>query len=224
MAITDWPEAEKPREKLLKQGATALSDAELLAIFLRTGCVGKSAVDLARELLLKFNGLRPLLEADKRTFCRAKGLGDAKFTQLQAVLEMSRRHLQETLQKGTLFSSSKGVKDYLTSQLRHRHQEIFAVMFLDNKHQLITFEELFQGSINSAPVHPREVVKRALHYNAAALILAHNHPSGCAEPSQADRLITDELSNVLESLEIRVLDHLVIGDGDITSFAERGWL
>ena len=191
MTIKNWPKSERPREKLLRQGPAALSDAELLAIFLRTGCYGKSAVDVARDLLVQFNGLRCLLEADKKTFCRGRGLGDAKYTQLQAVLEMSRRHLSETLKKNTLLTRSESVKHYLTSRLRHRQQEVFAVLFLDGQHRLLACEELFFGTINSAHVHPREVVRRALHHNAAALILAHNHPSGVAEPSQCDRLITE---------------------------------
>lgn len=224
MAICDWPAAERPREKLLTRGPTALSDAELLAIFLRTGCAGKSAVDLARELLEEFGGLRSLLEADQSSFCRGQGLGAAKFTQLQAVLEMGRRHLSEALTRGTALTSPTLVRDYLTYQLRHRTQEVFAALFLDNQHRLLVYEELFHGTIDGASVYPREVVKRALSHNAAALILAHNHPSGVAEPSQADRRITERLREALALVEIRVLDHLVVGDGEIVSFAERGWL
>lgn len=224
MAITDWPVAERPREKLLAQGPQALSDAELLAIFLRTGVAGKSAVDLARELLSEFGGLRPLLEADRVSFCRALGLGAAKFSQLQAVLEMARRHLSESLARGNALTSPGLVRDYLASQLRHRQQEVFAALFLDSQHRLLAFEELFQGTIDGASVHPREVVKQALAHNAAALILAHNHPSGVAEPSQADRRITRRLQDALELVDIRVLDHMVVGDGQVLSFAERGLL
>lgn len=224
MAISDWPEAERPRERLLAQGAAALSDAELLAIFLRTGCAGKSAVDLARELLLRFGSLRALLEADQTSFCAAQGLGQAKFTQLQAVLEMARRHMGESLQRGEAFTSPVRVKQFVAAHLRHRQQEVFAVLWLDNQHRLIAFRELFQGTIDGASVYPREVVKQALAVNAAAVIFTHNHPSGVAEPSQADERITTRLSDALGLVDIRVLDHLVVGDGDVVSFAERGLL
>jgi DNA repair protein RadC len=222
MPISDWPAAERPREKLLQKGPDTLSDAELLAIFLRTGCRGKSAVDLSRELLHQFSGLRGLLEANRSTFCRAKGLGDAKYSQLQAVLEMSRRYLAETLVKGQSFNQAKTVKTYLQTQLRHQQKEVFSVLFMDNQHRLLAHETLFEGTINCAHVHPREVVKRALHHNAAAVILAHNHPSGIAEPSQSDRDITNELRKVLEVLDIRVVDHMIVGDNTVTSFAEMG--
>ncbi len=224
MAITDWPEAERPREKLIHHGADALSDAELLAIFLRTGVAGKSAVDLARELLLEYKGLRPLLEADQRRFCRSKGLGMAKFTQLQAVLEMAHRHLNEKLKRQGVLSSPDDTRRYLSSRLRDYSQEVFACLFLDSRHRIIRFEELFYGTIDGATVHPREVVKRALSYNAAALIFAHNHPSGVAEPSRADRQLTQRLVDALGLVDVRVLDHLVIGDGETLSFAERGFL
>jgi len=224
MAITDWPEAERPREKLLTFGPQALSDAELLAIFLRTGCAGKSAVDLARDLLNKFNGLRPLLEADKSTFCQAHGLGDAKYSQLQAVLEMSRRHLAQSLQRRELFAGANDVKKYLLAKLRHCQREVFGVLFLDSQHRLIKYEELFQGTINSAHVYPREVIKAVLKLNAAAVILAHNHPSGVARPSQADRDITNDISQILKALDVRVLDHMVVGDTEVCSLAEMGWI
>ncbi|MGH1485238.1 MAG: RadC family protein [Cellvibrionaceae bacterium] len=224
MAITDWPSAERPREKLLSQGPESLSDAELLAIFLRTGYAGKSAVALARDLLTQFNGLRPLLEADKGSFCKAKGLGNAKYTQLQAVLEIARRHLSETLRKGKAFNHAREVKQFLTSKLRHQQREVFAVLFLDNQHRLITYEELFQGTINCAHVYPREIIKRALDHNAAAVILAHNHPSGTTEPSESDKRVTVDIKQALSTLDIRVLDHMVIGDGGVSSFAERGWI
>jgi len=222
MAITDWPLSERPREKLLTQGCGTLSDAELLAIFLRTGCMGKSAVDLARDLLVQFNGLRPLLESDKQTFCLARGLGEAKYAQLQAVLEMGKRHLNETLKRGDSFTQAQDVKRFLMSQLRHQEREVFAVLFLDNQHALIEYEELFKGSINTAYVHPREIAKCALSYNAAAVILAHNHPSGVADPSESDRLITCDISKALNLLDIKVLDHMVVGDTEVTSFAELG--
>lgn len=224
MSIAQWPEAERPREKLLHRGPAALSDAELLAIFLRTGCAGKSAVDLARELLTEFGGLRPLLEASQEDFCRGLGLGSAKFAQLQAVLEMGRRHLSASLETGDSLTSPDLVRRYLVAQLRHLNHEVFAVLFLDNQHRLRAFEELFQGTIDGASVYPREVVKRALTHNAAAVILAHNHPSGVAEPSQADRRITTRLREALDLVAVRVLDHMVVGDGEVVSFAERGWL
>ncbi|ODS24137.1 hypothetical protein AB835_05240 [Candidatus Endobugula sertula] len=224
MAITDWPKAERPREKLLLKGADALSDAELLAIFLRTGCMGKSAVDLARDILQEFGGLRPLMEASQQHFCSIYGLGQAKYVQLQAVLEMARRHLESTLNKGDIFTNAHKVRHYLLSRLRHQTREVFAVLLLDNQHQLIAYKELFFGTVNVASVYPREVVKLALDKNATALILAHNHPSGSVEPSLADRHITDQLKKSLTLVDIRVLDHFVIGDGDVCSFAERGWM
>jgi len=224
MAIRDWPAAERPREKLLQSGAAALSDAELLAIFLRTGCAGKSAVDLARLLLTRFGGLRAILEADEEQFCAAHGLGPAKYTQLQAVLEMSRRHLAEFLTGGEVFESPEAVKRYLTQQLRHRQQEVFVALWLDNQHRLLRYQELFSGTIDGASVYPREVVKLALAENAAAVVFAHNHPSGVAEPSQADRAITERLQQALNLVDIRLLDHLIVGEGSVVSFAERGWL
>lgn len=224
MAITDWPAQERPREKMLQRGSDALSDAELLAIFLRTGVKGKSAVDLSRDLLSRFGSLRALLTADKDTFCQHPGLGEAKYAQLQATLEMSRRHLQETLQRGQILSSPMDSRDYLIARLRDYPHEVFACVFLDNRHRIIQFEEMFRGTINGASVHPREVVKKALILNAASIIFAHNHPSGVAEPSEADRQITRRLVDALELVDIRVLDHFVIGDGESVSFAERGLL
>ncbi|MEJ2633427.1 MAG: DNA repair protein RadC [Acidihalobacter sp.] len=223
MAIKDWPADERPREKLLQRGPAALSDAELLAIFLRTGVAGKSAVDLARELLDTFGGLRPLLEADLQAFSAGKGLGAAKYAQLQAVLEMGRRHLDARLRRGEALESPAQTVRYLSARLRHHPYEVFAVLFLDNRHRVITYEELFAGTIDGASVHPREVVRRALAHNAAALILAHNHPSGVAEPSAADAAITRRLKEALALIDVRVLDHIVIGD-DAVSLAERGML
>ncbi|MEH6387939.1 MULTISPECIES: DNA repair protein RadC [Pseudomonas] len=224
MAITDWPLAERPREKLLSQGAAALSDAELLAIFLRTGIPGRSAVDLARDLLSGFGSLRALLQADLKLFCGHPGLGPAKFVQLQAVMEMGRRHLYEEMQRGDALTSPGSVRRYLKSQLLGLPHEVFACLFLDNQHRVIAFEELFRGTLDSASVYPREVVKRALAHNAAALILTHNHPSGVSEPSQADLMLTRRLKESLALVDIRVLDHLVVGDGEPVSFAERGLL
>lgn len=224
MPITDWPDEERPREKLLQRGPAALSDAELLAIFLRTGIPGKTAVDMARELLLEYRGLRALLDANQTQFCRSKGLGVAKYAQLQASLEMARRHLGEKLKRGDLLTNPHDARTYLTIQLRDYCHEVFACLYLDNRHRIIRFEELFFGTINGASVHPREVVKRALHHNAAAVIFAHNHPSGVAEPSQADQLLTHRLTDALELVDVQVVDHIIIGDGEWLSFAERGLL
>lgn len=222
MAITDWPLEERPREKLLRHGPHALSDAELLAIFLRTGVKGMSAVDLARQLITDFGGLRPLLEANCKNFCRHKGLGEAKYVQLQATLELGQRHLLATLQRGDALTSPADTRRFLAARLRGYAHEVFAALFLDNRHRVIAFEELFTGTIDGASVYPREVVKRALHHNAAVLILAHNHPSGVAEPSRADESITRRLKEALALVDMRVLDHFIIGDGEITSLAELG--
>ncbi|MES9959312.1 MAG: DNA repair protein RadC [Sedimenticola sp.] len=224
MAISDWPEGERPREKLISHGAASLSDAELLAIFLRTGIKGKSAVDLARELLTEYRGLHALLGADHRRFCSSPGLGSAKFAQLQAVLEISRRYLREELERGDALTNPAQTRRYLESRLRHYPHEVFACLFLDNRHRIIEYEELFRGTIDGASVYPREVVKRALSHNAAALILAHNHPSGVAEPSAADHSITRQLKKALELVEIRVIDHIIVGNGASSSMAERGLL
>ncbi|GFO74596.1 DNA repair protein RadC [Bathymodiolus platifrons methanotrophic gill symbiont] len=224
MGIKDWPADERPREKLLIQGAGALTDAELLAIFLRTGLPGKSAVALAQDLLEGFGSLRALLQADCATFTEAKGLGNAKYAQLQAVLEMARRHTFEVLDRGSVLTSPEATRAYLSNQLRHYQHEVFACLFLDNQHHILKYEELFRGTIDGASVYPREVVKKALEHNAAAVIFAHNHPSGISGPSQADKLITDKLKQALSLMDIRVLDHFIIGDGLPYSFAEHGLL
>jgi DNA repair protein RadC len=223
-SIRSWPASERPREKLLARGPAALSDAELLAIFLRTGVNGKTAVDLARELLQAWGGLRPLLEAGREDFCSHHGLGAAKYAQLQAMLEIARRHLLEQLRRQDALENPEATRRYLASRLRHLGHEVFACLFLDNRHRVIAFEELFCGTIDGASVHPREVVKRSLYHNAAAVILAHNHPSGVAEPSRADIGLTRRLCDALELVDTRVLDHVVIGDGTAVSFAERGLL
>lgn len=222
MPITDWPDAERPREKLLQKGASVLSDAELLAIFLRTGIKGKTAVDLARELLVRFGSLRALLESDFESFSSSPGLGSAKYAQLQAVLEMARRHLKESLKREGALTSPDLTRRYLSSQLRGYAHEVFACLFLDNQHRVIGFEELFRGTIDGASVYPREVVKKALAFNAAAVIFAHNHPSGIAEPSEADKHITARLKQALSLIDIRVLDHFIVGEGEPYSFAEHG--
>lgn len=224
MGIKEWPTDERPREKLLQKGPAALTNAELLAIFLRTGTPGKSAVDLARELLISFGSLKDLLNADRERFCQGVGLGDAKYTQLQAVLEMARRHFAEQLQKGDALSSPAMTRAYLSAQLRGYTFEVFACLFLDNQNRVIQLEELFRGTIDSANVYPREVVRRALYHNAAAVIFAHNHPSGISEPSRSDQHITEKLKQALALLDIRVLDHFIIGDGEPYSFAEHGLL
>nr|WP_279611051.1 DNA repair protein RadC [Vibrio gelatinilyticus] len=213
-----------PREKLLHRGAESLSDAELLAIFLRTGTPGMNVIALADMLIKDFGSLRALFMASQAQFCQHKGLGVAKYVQLQAVLEMSSRYLSERLQRGDSLTSPMLTKHYLMTMLRDRHREAFYVLFLDSQHRVIQDEVLFEGTIDAASVYPREVVKRALHYNAAALILAHNHPSGIAEPSQADRRITRRLQEALNLVDMNVLDHFVVGDGEVVSFAERGWI
>ncbi|WP_225775785.1 RadC family protein [Pseudomonas sp. Marseille-Q5115] len=222
MAIRDWPVAERPREKLLSRGAQVLSDAELLAIFLRTGVKGFSAVDLARRLLDEMGGLRGLLQADLPTFSGHLGLGEAKYAQLQAVLEIARRHLAEQLKRDSALENSTAVRDYLKAMLRHEPHEVFACLYLDSRHRVLGFEALFQGSIDSASVYPRQVVKRALAHNAAALILCHNHPSGVSEPSQADRHLTRRIKEALAYIDVKVLDHFIIGEGEPLSMAELG--
>lgn len=215
---------ERPREKLLERGPAALSEAELLAIVIRTGRRGVSAVDLARSVLKEFRSLRALLSADANRFCQQAGLGKARYAELQAALELARRHYQEALETGPGINSPRATREFLIARLRDRPYEVFCCLHLDNRHRLIAFDELFRGTIDGASVHPREVVKQALARNAAAVILAHNHPSGVAEPSQADELITQRLKESLALVDIRLLDHLVVGDGSCISFAEKGLL
>lgn len=222
MAITDWPAGERPRERLLNEGAQALSDAELLAIFLRVGVRGKSAVDLARELMATFGSLNGLFGASRPACTRVKGLGDAKYAQLQAVLEMSRRALAEEMKRRDALSSPASVRDYLRLKLAGLGHEVFLAVFLDAQNRVLVAEELFRGSLTQTSVYPREVVKQALAHNAAGVILAHNHPSGVAEPSQADRWLTDQLKAALALVDVKVLDHFVVAGGHSLSFAERG--
>lgn len=224
MAITDWPTDERPREKLLARGAESLSDAELLAIFLRTGQQGMTAVDLARTQLAAGGGLRALLDAGPERMAKLPGMGTARRALLLAALELGRRYLAEPLERGLPLDNPDKAGQLLTARLRGLPYEVFACLFLDNKHRLIAFEQLFQGTIDAAAVYPREVVRRAMEHNAAAVILAHNHPSGVAEPSQSDHAITRRLVDALGLMEIRVLDHLVIGDGGWVSLASRGAL
>ncbi len=222
MKIQDWPLEERPREKLLRQGAAALSDAELLAIFIRTGVRGQTALDIARQLLHEAGGLQGLLGERGRQCLQRPGIGPAKSAQIQAALEMSRRTLEQQLRRQDVFTSAAATRHYLQNRLAGLGREVFACLFLDNRHRLLAFEELFQGSLTSSSVHPREVVRRALYHNAAAVIVAHNHPSGVAEPSQADVQITRQLVQALELVELRLLDHFIVGDGEALSMAERG--
>ncbi|QKK01193.1 MAG: DNA repair protein RadC [Pseudomonadota bacterium] len=222
MRIADWPMTERPRERLLEHGPAGLSDAELLAILLRTGCHGRSALDLARMLISRHNGLRGLLEAGCEQFCATPGLGPAKYAQIQAAIELARRHLRENLARGQPLTSPQATREYLRAALRDRPHEVFCALHLDTRHRAIAFDELFAGTIDSAHVHPRVVVEKALARRAAALIVAHNHPSGIAEPSQADLAITRRLRDALGLVDIRLLDHFIIGDGEVVSLAERG--
>jgi len=224
LTISDWPECERPREKLLAKGPATLSDAELLAIFLRTGIAGQSALDLSRRLLARFDGLRGLLDASREEICGMPGMGAAKYAQLIASRELTERYLVHEISRGEALLDPSATGRFLKSRLRHYAQEVFGCLYLDNQHRVIKFEELFQGTIDGASVYPREVVRKALHCNAAAIIFAHNHPSGLAEPSPADLRITERLKSALLLVDIRVLDHLIIGDGNVMSFADRGLL
>lgn len=211
-----------PREKLLRHGPEALADEELLAIFLRTGLPGVGVMDLSRQLLEAFSGLRGLMQAGKEDFLGQPGIGLSKYSQLVSALEMSKRYLRAGIERGEMISDPGITRQFLQIKLRPYAREVFACLFLDNQHRLISYEELFFGTIDGASVHPREVVKRGLELNAAAVIFAHNHPSGVAEPSQADRRITERLKSALGLLDIRVLDHLIVGDTEVSSFAEMG--
>lgn len=224
MAITDWPAGERPREKLLARGAGALSDAELVAILLRTGVKGKSAVDLAREVLTRFGSLSALCAADRKTFCAMHGLGEAKFVQLHAVMEMAQRALGEDLRQGAVLDSPGKVRDFLRLRLQQQPREVFVAVFLDPRHRVVAVEDLFVGSLMQTSVYPREVVKSALKHNAAAVIFAHNHPAGVAAPSHADELLTATLKRALALVEVNVLDHFVVGADSTISFLERGIL
>src|SRR5919204_5008884 len=223
MAIADWPENERPRERLLARGAGALSDAELVAVLLRTGVRGKSAVDLARDLLKKYEGVTQMLEAGAELES-VKGLGPAKRAQFAAAIELVRRSLREKLRQSAALTSPGAVRDYLRLKLASRKEEAFVCLWLDAQHKVIDIEEAFTGTLTQTSVYPREIVKRALRHNAAAVIFAHNHPSGVAEPSRADELLTRDLANALALVEVKVLDHFVIAGSHTVSFAERGLL
>ena len=224
MAITDWPAAERPREKLIELGAEALSDAELLAIFLRVGVTGKSAVDLARDLLTQFASLNGIFAATEQELIQVHGIGASKYVQLQAIFEMSRRALNEQLQQRDVFKSPQQVRDYLVLKLGSLTREVFLVLFLDTQNHLVATEEMFAGTLTQTSVYPREVVKRALHHNAASVIFAHNHPSGIAQQSQADELLTKQLKQALALVDVRVLDHFIVAGNNTLSFLERGML
>ncbi len=217
-----WPTDERPRERLLAHGSGCLSDAELLAIFLRTGTRGMPVMEMARYLLETFGGLRSLMTASSRQFCSVKGLGTAKYAQMQAAMEMARRVTDEPLRQGDPLKSPEDTRRFLASRLGTYPHEVFAALFLDNRHRVIHYRELFRGTIDGAAVYPREVVRQALEDNAAAVIFAHNHPSGVAEPSQADIALTKRLKDALALVDIRVLDHMVVGHGEVISLAERG--
>ena len=224
MAITEWPKDERPRERLIKQGATALSDAELLAIFLRVGVTGKSAVDLARDLIVHFGSLAGLFSAGEAELCAIKGVGQAKYVQLQAVMEMTRRAMDEKIKQTDALNSPQAVRDYLRLTLARLPHEVFVAVFLTAQNRVIAVEELFRGTLTQTSVYPREIVKRALAHNAASVILAHNHPSGEASPSAADRSLTKALAQALALVDVRVLDHFIVAPGASLSFAEQGML
>ncbi|HKU16150.1 MAG TPA: DNA repair protein RadC [Steroidobacteraceae bacterium] len=224
MSIRQWPEGERPREKLLELGPSVLTEAELLAILLQTGVRGHSALDVARELLVEFGSLRSLLTAERVRLCEARGLGPARYVLLQASLELARRHYQELMTNGSTLIDPLAVRTFLQMRLRDLPYEVFCCLWLDTRHRVISFDELFRGTLDGATVHVREVVKQALARNAASVIVAHNHPSGVAEPSVADQMLTGRLKEALALMDVRLLDHLVIGDGVCESFAERGLL
>jgi DNA repair protein RadC len=224
MSIRNWPEDQRPREKLIKYGAHALSDAELLAVFLRMGVKGKSAVELGNEILEHFGSLHRLFSSPLEIFSQIHGLGPAKYAQLQAVLELAKRTLGEDLQKGIKLNSPQNVRNFLQLLIGSKTYESFTILFLDVRHRLLQCEELFRGSLANAQIYPREIIKRALHHNAAAVILAHNHPSGQTEPSDADITLTTELKKILATIEVKVLDHFIVAGNHAFSFSEHGIL
>jgi DNA repair protein RadC len=224
MSLKDLPAALRPREKLLAHGPGALADAELLALLLRTGLPGQGVLQLAQHLLAEFKGLSGLLQAAAEDLKRIKGLGPAKRAEVAAVLELARRSLAQQLGQHPVFDSPERVKDFLRLHISHLNHEVFGVLFLDAQHRMLRFKELFRGTLTQTSVYPREVVKEALACHAAAVILAHNHPSGVAEPSRADEFLTTTLKSALQLIDVRVLDHMVIGRGEVVSFAERGLL
>lgn len=222
MSIRHWPKAERPRERLIEQGAHALSDGELLAVLIGCGNRGRSAVDLARELIAQFGSLRELLSADSRTCLEQHGIGPARYASLQAALELARRHYRETMQLGNALRRPEEVRTFLLAQLRDRPYEMFCCLYVNEAHRFIAFEELFRGSYNISTVYQREVVRQCLTHNAAAVIVAHNHPTGVAEPSEGDLAVTRRLKQVLKGVDVELLDHIIVGDSRCFSFAERG--
>ncbi|WP_462401657.1 RadC family protein [Pseudomonas sp. Marseille-QA0332] len=224
MNIREWPITERPREKLLQRGAASLSDAELLAVLLGSGVKGRNVVELARGLLVRFGSLRQVLEADRAAFLGETGLGPVRYSQLQALLEIGRRHLAESIEREPALQGPQAVRRYLKAMLRHERSEVFGCLFLDTRHRPMAFEVLFRGSIDRASVYPREVVRRSLAHNAAALILCHNHPSGNSEPSREEVQLTRMLRDALKLVDVRVLDHVIVGDGEPLSMVEHGWI
>jgi DNA repair protein RadC len=224
MSLKDLPQEARPREKLLARGPGALSDAELLALLLRTGTAGKSVLHLAQELSDQFGGIAGLLNAPSQDLLAIKGLGPAKQAELQAVLELARRALAQTLRERTALDSPQAVKDYVQLHIGRRAHEVFAVLFLDAQHKLIALEEMFRGTLSQTSVYPREVVVRALHHHASAVVLAHNHPSGSVQASRADELLTQSLKGALALVDVRVLDHVIVSPGQSLSMAEQGLL
>lgn len=222
MSMRIWPMSEQPRERLLSDGPEGLSDADILAVLIRTGYQGRSAVSLSRSLIKKHGGLRQVLDLDGDVFCQEKGLGPVTYSQLQACLELGRRYLDGGIRKNDVITNSASMRRYLRAKLRHQTREIFACIFLDTKNHIIQYQEVFFGTVDCAAVYPREVLKLALRFNASAVIFAHNHPSGSAEPSYSDKEITHTLTQALELVDIKVLDHVIVGDLDEVSFAEKG--
>lgn len=223
MNIKQWPVQERPRERMLRHGAGSLSDAELLAIVLGSGSYGCNAIDLARDMLSNLGSLRSILHSDEKTVCAFRGVGQTRYAVLQAITEIAKRTLFETMKKGNILANPGRARKYLLMKMRDYKHEVFACLFLDNQHRVIAFEEMFKGTISGASVHPREIVRRSLHHNAAAVIFAHNHPSGSSDPSRSDKHITQELKESLSLIDVRVLDHFVVGE-DVTSFAEKSLL
>jgi DNA repair protein RadC len=224
MSIKNWPADDRPREKLIERGAAALSDAELLAIFLRIGIPGASAVDLAREALQRFGSLTALTQASMADFCEIKGFGEAKYVQLQACVELARRALGETLSAESALATPEAMKDFLRLTLANERAEVFGVLFLDAQHRKLAFEILFRGTLSQASVYPREIVKAALKHNAAGVVLAHNHPSGHAEPSHQDIQLTAAIKQALATVDVQVIDHIIVAKQEAISFVERGLL
>jgi len=224
MPITNWPNYDRPREKLLARGESALTDAELVAIFLRTGTRGKTAVDIARQLLADFGGIKNLLQAPLITMTDQHGIGQSKYAALKAAVELGRRCLTHPAEDGDIMNSSSKTRQFIAEHLRHHASEVFACIFMDMHYRLIRFDELFYGSIHEAVVYPREIVRRGVLYNAARIILAHNHPSGIAQPSEADKAVTANIKSALALVDMKLIDHIIVGRTDTFSFAESGVL